>query len=57
VDAVINAGPREDSTRVGSAGVVRRQAVDLSPFRYINNTILVYYEAIVYYCLLRAHVQ
>mmetsp|Transcript_15094 Transcript_15094/g.22466 ORF Transcript_15094/g.22466 Transcript_15094/m.22466 type:complete len:138 (+) Transcript_15094:81-494(+) len=33
VNAVINAGPREDSTRVGSAGVVRRQAVDLSPFR------------------------
>merc|ERR1712196_740550 len=29
--AVINAGPREDSCRVGSAGVVRRQAVDISP--------------------------
>merc|ERR1712166_212639 len=27
VDAVINSGPREDSTRIGSAGVVRRQAV------------------------------
>lgn len=36
VDAVINSGPREDSTRVGSAGVVRRQAVDLSPFRRVN---------------------
>ncbi|CAK0804055.1 unnamed protein product [Prorocentrum cordatum] len=33
VDAVKNGGPREDSTRVGSAGVVRRQAVDVSPLR------------------------
>ncbi|KAG5191879.1 ribosomal protein S7 domain-containing protein [Tribonema minus] len=39
VNAVINAGPREDSTRVGSAGVVRRQAVDLSPFRRVNQAI------------------
>jgi small subunit ribosomal protein S5e len=36
VDAIINAGPREDSTRVGGAGVVRRQAVDMSPFRRVN---------------------
>ena len=36
VDAVKNGGPREDSTRVGSAGVVRRQAVDMSPFRRVN---------------------
>ena len=36
VDAVIAAGPREDSTRVGSAGVVRRQAVDVSPLRRTN---------------------
>ena len=36
VQAVINSGPREDSTRVGSAGVVRRQAVDMSPFRRVN---------------------
>jgi small subunit ribosomal protein S5e len=36
VDAVINSGPREDSTRVGSGGVIRRQAVDLSPFRRVN---------------------
>jgi len=35
VDAIINAGPREDSTRVGSAGIVRRQAVDVSPFRRV----------------------
>merc|ERR1712159_355517 len=39
VDAVINAGPREDSTRVGSAGVVRRQAVDISPLRRVNDAI------------------
>lgn len=36
VDAIINSGPREDSTRVGGAGVVRRQAVDMSPFRRVN---------------------
>jgi len=39
VDAVSNAGPREDSTRIGSAGVVRRQSVDVSPFRRINHAI------------------
>mmetsp|Transcript_33855 Transcript_33855/g.34490 ORF Transcript_33855/g.34490 Transcript_33855/m.34490 type:complete len:195 (+) Transcript_33855:83-667(+) len=39
VDAIINSGPREDSTRVGSAGVVRRQAVDVSPFRRVNYAI------------------
>ena len=36
VDAIINSGPRDDSTRVGGAGVVRRQAVDMSPFRRVN---------------------
>lgn len=36
VDAVVNAGPREDSTRIGSAGTVRRQAVDVSPMRRVN---------------------
>merc|ERR1719428_244242 len=39
VDAIINAGPREDSTRVGSAGTVRRQAVDVSPLRRVNQAI------------------
>ena len=39
VDAIINSGPREDSTRIGSAGVVRRQSVDVSPFRRINGAI------------------
>merc|ERR1719507_2498120 len=28
--AIIASGPREDSTRVGAAGIVRRQAVDVS---------------------------
>merc|ERR1712146_816630 len=39
VDAVKNGGPREDSTRVGSAGVVRRQAVDIYPLRRVNQAI------------------
>jgi len=39
INAVVQAGPREDSTRVGSAGVVRRQAVDVSPFRRVNQAI------------------
>merc|ERR1712072_1052665 len=39
VDAIINSGPREDSTRVGSAGTVRRQAVDVSPLRRVNQAI------------------
>lgn len=36
VQAVQNSGPREDSTRIGSAGTVRRQAVDVSPLRRVN---------------------
>merc|ERR1712224_167842 len=39
VDAVKNGGPREDSTRIGSAGVVRRQAVDVSPLRRVNQAL------------------
>ena len=39
VKAIMNSGPREDSTRIGSAGVVRRQAVDVSPFRRVNQAI------------------
>merc|ERR1711906_56418 len=39
VDAVINSGTREDSTRIGSAGTVRRQAVDVSPLRRVNHSI------------------
>jgi len=36
VNAIINSGPREDSTRVGAAGIVRRQAVDCSPLRRVS---------------------
>jgi hypothetical protein len=32
-------GPREDATRIGSAGAVRRQAVDISPLRRVNQSI------------------
>merc|ERR1719335_1747750 len=39
VQAVQNGGPRDDSTRIGSAGVVRRQAVDVSPLRRVNQAI------------------
>jgi len=39
VQAIVNAGPREDSTRVGAAGIVRRQAVDVSPFRRVNQAL------------------
>lgn len=36
VNAIVNSGPREDSTRVGAAGIVRRQAVDCSPMRRVS---------------------
>jgi small subunit ribosomal protein S5e len=39
VTAVVNAGPREDSTRIGAGGIVRRQAVDVSHFRRVNQAI------------------
>ena len=39
VDAVMNASPREDSTRVGNAGQVKRQAVDVSPLRRVNQSL------------------
>merc|ERR1712167_23216 len=38
-DAVVNSGAREDSCRIGSAGVVRRQAIDVSPLRRVNMAI------------------
>ncbi|QHO24341.1 40S ribosomal protein [Arachis hypogaea] len=34
-----NYGPREDATRIGSAGVVRRQAVDILPLCRVNQAI------------------
>ena len=36
VSALQHSGAREDSTRIGSGGVVRRQAVDVSPLRRVN---------------------
>ncbi|OLL25680.1 40S ribosomal protein S5 [Neolecta irregularis DAH-3] len=43
VDAIQNCGvflpPREDSTRIGTQGTVRRQAVDVSPLRRVNQAI------------------
>eukprot|EP01132_Coremiostelium_polycephalum_P001304 gene1304-1646_t len=39
VEAVKNSAPREDSTRIGSAGTVRRQAVDVSPMRRVNHAL------------------
>jgi small subunit ribosomal protein S5e len=39
VSAIQAGGAREDSTRIGSGGVVRRQAVDVSPLRRVNQGI------------------
>ena len=39
VKAIQMAGPREDSTRIGGGGAVRKQAVDVSPIRRINQAI------------------
>jgi small subunit ribosomal protein S5e len=39
MEALSNAGPREDSMRVGGSGVVRRQSVDVSPFRRVNQAV------------------
>ena len=39
VAAVQNGGAREDATRVGKGGVARRQAVDVSPIRRVNQAI------------------
>eukprot|EP00341_Mesodinium_pulex_P009965 CAMPEP_0116913516 /NCGR_PEP_ID=MMETSP0467-20121206/16748_1 /TAXON_ID=283647 /ORGANISM="Mesodinium pulex, Strain SPMC105" /LENGTH=196 /DNA_ID=CAMNT_0004589741 /DNA_START=14 /DNA_END=604 /DNA_ORIENTATION=- len=39
VEAIEKTGPREDSTRIGAAGIVRRQAVDVAPFRRVNQAI------------------
>ena len=34
--AITVAGPREDSTRIGAGGTVKKTAVDVSPLRRIN---------------------
>merc|ERR1712167_66827 len=39
VTAIEHSGAREDSTRIGSGGVVRRQAVDVAPLRRVNQAI------------------
>lgn len=39
VDAITNTGPREDTTRVGGGGAARRQSVDVSPMRRVNQAI------------------
>jgi small subunit ribosomal protein S5e len=39
ITAISQGGAREDSTRIGSGGVVRRQAVDVSPLRRVNQAI------------------
>eukprot|EP01017_Pseudomicrothorax_dubius_P026039 TRINITY_DN2874_c0_g1_i1.p2 TRINITY_DN2874_c0_g1~~TRINITY_DN2874_c0_g1_i1.p2 ORF type:complete len:212 (-),score=64.56 TRINITY_DN2874_c0_g1_i1:115-750(-) len=39
VQACINGGAREDSTRIGSGGQVKKQAVDVSPLRRVNQAI------------------
>merc|ERR1719361_3293370 len=39
VTAISHGGAREDSTRIGSGGVVRRRAVDVSPLRRVNMAI------------------
>ncbi|KAL5069352.1 hypothetical protein RYX36_020239, partial [Vicia faba] len=39
VDAVVNNGPREDATRIGYVGVVRRRTVDISPLCRVNQAI------------------
>lgn len=39
VRAVQVAGPREDSTRIGTGGQVKKQAVDVSPMRRVNQAI------------------
>ena len=38
-EAIVQGGAREDSTRIGSGGTVRRQAVDVSPLRRVNQAI------------------
>lgn len=36
VDACINAGPRESSSRIGRGGSMKRASVDVSPYRRLN---------------------
>jgi small subunit ribosomal protein S5e len=36
VDAIVNTGSGEYLSRIGSAGTVRRQVIDVSPLRSVN---------------------
>ena len=36
INAISNSGPRVESTRIGTGGAARRQAVDVSPMRRVN---------------------
>merc|ERR1712160_27437 len=38
-EAIVQGGAREDSTRIGSGGTVRRQAVDVSPLRRVSQAV------------------
>jgi small subunit ribosomal protein S5e len=53
-DAVAKSGPREDSTRIGSAGVVRRQAVDVSPLRRVCTALQLMTQGVRACCVFRA---
>ena len=44
VNAITFGGAREDSTRIGSGGVVRRQAVDVAPLRRVNQAIYLIHQ-------------
>jgi len=44
VEAIQNGGAREGSTRIGTGGVVRRQAVDISPMKRAN--LAIYFMAV-----------
>ncbi|UYV61617.1 RPS5 [Cordylochernes scorpioides] len=39
IDAIVNSGPREDTTRIGRQGTVKRQSVDVSPMRRVNQAL------------------
>eukprot|EP00178_Gracilaria_changii_P008003 TRINITY_DN24792_c0_g1_i1.p2 TRINITY_DN24792_c0_g1~~TRINITY_DN24792_c0_g1_i1.p2 ORF type:complete len:110 (-),score=26.95 TRINITY_DN24792_c0_g1_i1:34-363(-) len=41
INAIQRCGPREDATRIGKGGNVKRQAVDVSSFRRVN--LAIYY--------------
>lgn len=46
VDAVINAGPRESSARVGRGGSMKRASVDVAPYRRVNIALRILAEGI-----------